>query len=159
MALGYAEVRSVDANKALKQAREMASAGTSMTALNFVALVHIERGNYSAADAEVEELAASANEKVASVWKAVAVLLQGLYWHQLETRRKLSKLSHGNYLFRRTGATVWLPMFLSYLAKAHADLHQLGDAQRLIGEAMSAVETTRERWCEAEVYRAAAEMS
>ena len=52
-----------------------------------------------------------------------------------------------------------MPLFLSYLARAHAELGQFDDAWRCIGEAMTAVETTKERWCEAEVNRIAGEIA
>ena len=58
-----------------------------------------------------------------------------------------------------TGATVWMPLWLSYLARAYAELGQFDDAWRCIGEAMTAVETTKERWCEAEVNRMAGEIA
>jgi hypothetical protein len=38
-------------------------------------------------------------------------------------------------------------------------LGQFDDAWRSIGEAMSAMETTKESWCEAEVYRTAGEIA
>jgi tetratricopeptide (TPR) repeat protein len=74
--LGYPEAALVDGSQALEKAREMGSAGSSMTALAFVPLVHIECGNYNAANKEAEQLGALANEKDASLWKAAAVLLQ-----------------------------------------------------------------------------------
>ena len=39
---------------------------------------------------------------------------------------------------RSTGATMFLPCFLSYLARAYAELGQFDDAWRCIGEAMTA---------------------
>ena len=48
---------------------------------------------------------------------------------------------------------------LSYLARAHAELGQFDDAWRCIGEAMTAMETTKERWFEAEVHRIAGEIA
>ena len=42
---------------------------------------------------------------------------------------------------------------------AHAELGQFDDAWRCIGEAMSAIETTKERWCEAEINRMAGEIA
>ena len=48
---------------------------------------------------------------------------------------------------------------LLYLARAYAELGQFDDAWRCIGEAMTAVETTKERWCEAEVNRMAGEIA
>jgi predicted ATPase len=48
--------------------------------------------------------------------------------------------------------------YLLYLARAYAALDFFGDAWRCIGEAMAAVETTKERWCEADVHRTAGEI-
>jgi predicted ATPase len=42
---------------------------------------------------------------------------------------------------------------------AYAELGQFDDARRCIGEAMTAVETTKERWWEAEVHRTAGEIA
>jgi hypothetical protein len=41
------------------------------------------------------------------------------------------------------------------LANAHAQLGQIDDAWRCIGEAISTIEATKERWFEAEVNRIA----
>jgi hypothetical protein len=49
--------------------------------------------------------------------------------------------------------------WVSYLAEAHADLGQLDEAWRCIDEAMSAIETTKERWFEAETNRIAGEIA
>jgi predicted ATPase len=56
---------------------------------------------------------------------------------------------------RSTGTTMWMPLWLSYLAKANAEIGQFDDARRCIGEAMAAVEMAKEKWCEAEVNRIA----
>ena len=52
-----------------------------------------------------------------------------------------------------------MPTRLAYLAKAYADLDQFDEASRYIGEAMTAVETTKERWWEADIYRMAGEIA
>jgi predicted ATPase len=52
-----------------------------------------------------------------------------------------------------------MPTYLSYLARAYAEDGKFNDARRCIGEAMAAVETTKERWCEAEVHRIAGEIA
>ena len=52
-----------------------------------------------------------------------------------------------------------MPWYLSHLARAYAELGQFDDAWRCIGEAMTAIETTKERWCEAEVHRIAGEIA
>ena len=45
------------------------------------------------------------------------------------------------------------------LATAHADSGQFDDAWRCIGKAMTAMQETRERWCEAEAHRVAGEIA
>ena len=60
---------------------------------------------------------------------------------------------------RSTGATSFVPESLPDLAKAYASLGRFDDAWRSIDEAMTAVETTKARWWEAEVYRMAGEIA
>ena len=52
-----------------------------------------------------------------------------------------------------------MPLFLSLLARTYVDLGQFDDAWRCIGEAIAAIETTKERWCKAEVHRIAGEIA
>ena len=51
------------------------------------------------------------------------------------------------------------PSNLSNLARAYADLGQFDDAWRSIGDALTTIETTKERWCEADIYRTAGEIA
>ena len=50
-----------------------------------------------------------------------------------------------------------MPKYLTFLASAYSELGKFDDAWRCIGEAMTAVETTKETWFEAEVHRMAGE--
>ena len=54
---------------------------------------------------------------------------------------------------------MWMPLWLSYLTRANAEIGQFDDARRCIGEAMAAVETAKERWCEVEVNRIAGKIA
>ena len=54
---------------------------------------------------------------------------------------------------------MWLPLGLSYLTRAYAELGQFDGAWRCIGEAATTVETTKERLWESEVHRVAGELS
>ena len=71
----------------------------------------------------------------------------------------LQTISAGITRYRSTGATLWIPFWLSHLAFAHAHLGKLDDAWRCIGEAMTAIEASKERWFEAEVNRIAGEIA
>ena len=57
------------------------------------------------------------------------------------------------------GTTIRLPWHLCHLARACGELGQFEEAWSYIGEAMTVVETTKERWCEAEVHRLAGEIA
>ena len=45
------------------------------------------------------------------------------------------------------------------MARAFADVGKLDDARRCIAEAMTAIEATKQEWCEAEVHRSAGEIA
>jgi predicted ATPase len=61
--------------------------------------------------------------------------------------------------FRSTGSTAQVLTNLSDLASAYADLGQFDDAWRCIDEAMTAIETAKERVWEAEVNRVAGQVA
>jgi predicted ATPase len=52
-----------------------------------------------------------------------------------------------------------MPLWLSNLAGAYAKLDQFDDARRCIDEAITVVETTKEKWFEAEIHRIAGEVA
>ena len=54
---------------------------------------------------------------------------------------------------------MFVPYYLSYLARAHAELGQFYEARHCIDEATTLVEITRERWCEADIHRVAGEIA
>jgi predicted ATPase len=68
-------------------------------------------------------------------------------------------ITSGITAFRSTGSTLFTPWHLSNLAQAYAELGQFDDAWRCLGEAMTAVETTKETWCEADIYRISGEIA
>ena len=68
-------------------------------------------------------------------------------------------ITSGLAAFRSMGNTLFFPFYLSYLARAYAELRRSDDAWRCIGEAMTAVETTKEALFEAEVNRIAGEIA
>ncbi len=61
--------------------------------------------------------------------------------------------------WRSTGSTLFMPFWLAHLASAYAQLGQFDDAWHNIGGAVTAVKTTKETWCEAEIHRIAGEIA
>jgi predicted ATPase len=158
--LGYPEAALRDSDDALKMAREIGQAATLMHALGNCQIPYTLCGNHVAVAARAREVVALAEEKGSQTWKAFGVTNQG---SALALAGKASDaiemLSLGIAAIRTTGASVFLPMYWPRLARAHAELEQFEDAWRCIGEAMTAVETTKEKWCEAEVHRVAGEIA
>ena len=158
--LGYPQAALADTNRALKLARELGQAATLMFAVTVTSGAHICCGNYAAANAQLNELFAVADEKGALFWKAHGMVHQG--WLFALTRNAsdaVDMITCGITAYRSTAATLFVPLPLSYLARAYADLGNFDDAGRFIGEAMTAVETTKERWYEAEINRIAGEIA
>ena len=158
--LGYPEAALADAREVLKDAREIGHAATLMYALNQTTFTHIFCGNYATANAQLDEVVALADEKGALLWKATGIALQGCV---LALSGKASDAVHviasGITALRSTGATIFMPLHLSHLTRAYAELGQVDDAWRCIGEAITTIETTKERWLEAEVHRTAGEIA
>ena len=158
-ALGYPQAALADSEHEVKDAREIGQAATLMFALHHSALTHILCGNYAAADAEANEVVALADEKGAMLWQAGGMAFQGC---ALALTGKASNavpmITSGITAWRSTGATVWVPLYLAFLTRAYADIGQFDDASRCIGQAMSAVEKTKESWYAAELNRTAGEI-
>jgi len=158
--LGYPDAALADSGQTLKDAREIGQAATLMFALLHVSMTHIYCGNYAAANALLDELVPLADEKGASFWKAYGMSLQGCL---LALTGKASDAVHmiasGMAAWRSTGATMWVPVYLSYLTRAYAEVGKFDRAWRCIGEAIAAIETTKERWWEAEVNRTGGEIA
>jgi predicted ATPase len=158
--LGYPEAALRDIDDVLKNAREIGPAATLMLASFLIGILHILCGNYSVATALARELIALAEEKGALQWKANGMAFHGC---ALALTGKASDAVHmitsAITAWRSTGATIYLPLYLSHLARAYAELGKFDEAWRCIGEAMTAVQTTKERWCEADIHRIAGEIA
>ena len=158
--LGYPAASLADGDQALSHAREISHAATLMYALSVLGVSQIQYRNYAALNAPLEEAIVLANEKGAALWKACGMCLQGcLLALTGKAQDAIPILISGITAWRSTGSTVWLPLFQSYSARAHADLGHFDDAWRCIGEALTAVETNKETWFEAEANRIAGEIS
>jgi predicted ATPase len=149
-----------DVQNAVKDAREIGHATTLMHALAYASFIHIQCGYYPTANALVDELVALADEKGALLWKGIGMTHQG--WLCARTGKApdaVHMITSGLNAWRSTRATLWVPLYSSYLARTYADIGNFEDAWRCIGEAITAVETTKEKLWEAEIHRSAGEIT
>ena len=128
-----------------------------MYALTCTILTHIACGNYEAVRTQSDEAIALAEAKGgAPFWKARAMIERGcLSALTGQTAHAVQVITSEIGSYRSTGATLYMPWHLSSLASAHADLGQFDDAWRCIREAVTMIETAKERVWEPEVNRVA----
>jgi predicted ATPase len=158
--LGHIDRALADAEEALRDAREIGQAATLMNSLCITGLTHILCGNYAIAGAQLEEAVALADEKGALLWKAAGMQLQGCVLILTgKAAVAVPMMASGIAAWRSTGATVFVPLSLSFLARAYAEIGKLDDAWRCIGEAVTTVEATNESWYAADIHRVAGEIA
>jgi class 3 adenylate cyclase/predicted ATPase len=158
--LGYPDSALADADQAVKEAREIGHAATLMLALAFAQFSYIACGKYARANSNLDELAALAGEKGALFWKALGQAYRGCIMALTGQSSEAAQLiDSGIAGYRSTGATVYAPLHLSILANAFTKLGRVDDALRCIDEAVTLIETSKERWWQAEVNRAAGEVA
>jgi predicted ATPase len=157
--LGFPEAALKDADDALKYARESSHAFTLMNALNVTTFSHVWCGSNAIANAQADELVALADEKGSPMRKAGGIVLRGwLFASTGNPSNAIQLINDGVAVYMSTGSTTMVPLTLLYLARAYALLGKSDDAWRCIGQATTAMETTKECWCEAEVHRMAGEI-
>jgi predicted ATPase len=101
-----------------------------------------------------------AEEKGALFWKAIAMAMQAYLMALIgKDFDAVQTITSGLAALRSGGLTVAAPLFFSSLAGSYAELCQFDDAWRCISEAVAAIQTTKERWSEAEVHRVAGEIA
>jgi hypothetical protein len=131
-----------------------------MYALYQSAISYILCGNYVTAAARAQEQATLAEEKGALSWKGRGMASQGCALGLTgRASDAIEMLLSAIAAWRTSRSTILLPFVLPHLAHAYAQLGQFEKAWRCIGDAMTAVETAKEKWCEAEVHRVAGEIA
>ena len=148
-----------------ERAAEQTLTTVPLTALALPASLHagltrILCGNVSAANAQSDEVVLLAKEKVSPIWEGFGMMNKGCVLHLNDGNAEaIQMITAGMTIYRATRATVHLPFFLSRLSVAYARFGRLDEGSKCIVEALTATETTKERWCEAEVIRTAGEIA
>jgi predicted ATPase len=158
--LGYPAAALGDVDQSLRNARQIGQAASLMFAFFFATTLYILCGNYSAATALTEELVVLAKEKSSLHWKAFGLVSAG-YLSSLmgKPSEAVQQITSGLSQFQAMGGKLWAPLFSSALASASVAAGHLDNAWRCIAETITDVETTQQRWCEAEVNRIAGEIA
>jgi predicted ATPase len=128
--------------------------------LNFGVFQHVYCGHFAAANALIDEFNILKDQIGSVFWGGWGTVQRGCVLALTgKAAEAVQDIASGIAANRSTGNTMWTPLFLSYLARANAEIRQFNTAWTNIHEAMTAVETTKEKWHEAEINRVAGEIA
>jgi DNA-binding winged helix-turn-helix (wHTH) protein len=111
------------------------------------------------AQARATAAMALCTEQGFALYLARGIILQG--WAMAEQGQGaagLAQMHQGLVAYQATGAAVFRPYYLAFLAEAYGTRRQAGEGLALLGEALAVVHQTGERFYEAEIYRLKGEL-
>jgi predicted ATPase len=147
--LGYPDQALRQQHAAYTLAQEVAHPPSLAFTRMLGAIAHQLRREVHAAHEQAEALMALAMEQEFAFFVALAMILRG---------EQISQLHQGLAAVRATGTALWEPYFLALLAEAYGQEGQVEAGLAALSEALVVVQTTGERWGEAELYRLRGEL-
>jgi predicted ATPase len=152
--LGYPDQALARSQEAVRLAEHSAHPYSRSFALSAVATFHQSRREVRWTHDRAEAAISIAQEQGFPHWRAQGAILRG--WtlaHQGQAQAGVAQIHQGLLTLRATGAEVLQPYFLALLAEAQGTLGEPEAGLAVLTEALTRVDTTGERWYEAEIYR------
>jgi predicted ATPase len=157
--LGYPDQALRRIREALTLAQELAHPFSLAYAMCFAGMLCQLCRDIQAAQARATAAIALCTEQGFALYLARGTILRG--WAMAEQGQEaqgLAQMSQGLVAYQATGAAVFRPYYLAFLAEAYGKVGQAGEGLTLLGEALAAVHKTGERFYEAEIYRLKGEL-
>jgi predicted ATPase len=101
-----------------------------------------------------DELYAVTAEQGFPVWRAQGIIFRG--WVKVKNddlAQSISLLRSGSAAYRSTGAELWMPQYIVFLARAYAIAGEIEEAITQLNAAFQIAKQTGERWLAAELNR------
>jgi len=157
--LGYPDQGLARNDEAVTLAQQSAYPFCLSFALSFAAGFHQLRREGHTAQEYTEASISVATDQGFPFWRARGSFLRG--WtlaHQGQAQEGIEQIHQGLIAFRATGAELWRPYWLMLLAEAHGIQGEPEAGLTVLTEALALVDTTSERWYEAELHRLKGEL-
>ncbi len=125
----------------------------------FAGILHLFRHEGQATQERAEATIALSTEHGFAWWLAWGTMLQG--WAlaaQGQVEAGIDQMSQGLSAARATGGVNITTLMLASLAEAHGKSGQIDAGRRVLAEALALVDTTEERFWEAEIHRLKGEL-
>jgi predicted ATPase len=157
--LGYPDQGLTRSDAAVTLAQHLAYPFSLSLAMGHAAIFHQFRREWRRAQDRAEASLSLAKEQGSPFYMAISAILHG--WalaHQGRVKEGIEEMHQGLRAFQATGAETARPYYLALLAEAHEIIGQPEAGLTVLTEALALVDTTGERWCEAELYRLKGEL-
>jgi predicted ATPase/DNA-binding winged helix-turn-helix (wHTH) protein/class 3 adenylate cyclase len=157
--LGYPDQALQRSREALTLAQELAHPFSLAYAMCFAGKFCQLRREVQAAQERATAEMALCTEQGFALYLARGTILRG--WTTAEQGQGaagLGQMRQGLAAYQATGAAVFRPYYLAFLAEAHAKVGQAEDGLTALAEAFAAVHKSGERFYEAELYRLKGEL-
>ena len=152
--LGYSDQARQKSDEALSLAQTLSHPYSLGWVLGRTAILHWHCRDYQVAMERSQAAVALANTQGFTQWAAQGTLLQGaLLAMQGDVQQGMTQMQKALQDYEMTGARLLRPYFLALLATVYNHAGQAEIGCHILDEALHLVETTGERWYEAELYR------
>jgi predicted ATPase len=152
--LGFLDQALVQSRSAIDEARSVAHPPSLAGSLTNGTTVFSLVGDIAALDKAANELVEVTTEHGFPFYRAQGIICRG--WVKVNTGdvvEGISLLRSGSAAWRATGAEVWAPYQIGFLARACEIAGRVEEALSLLDEALQIVERAGERWFAAELNR------
>jgi DNA-binding SARP family transcriptional activator/predicted ATPase len=157
--LGYPARGLEESRASITLAEELAHPTSMVVALVWACVFRDLRRDVLAVQEYARALIALATEYEASQWIAAGTIIEGAVHAELgEGATAIAQIERGLAAYRSTGAQLFLPYFLSLLARARLKTGEPSDGLRVVREALERVHATDERVWEPELVRLEGEL-
>jgi predicted ATPase/class 3 adenylate cyclase len=157
--LGYPDQALKQSHEALALGQELAHPPSLAAVLHYAGLLHLFRREVQAVQAKAEIAMHLSTEQGLPYWKAVTTLVRG--WAlaaQGQFAEGIGLMHQGLSDRRAMGTELARPLHLAMMAEAYGQARQPAQGLTLLVEALTAMQSTSERWWEADLYRLKGEL-
>jgi predicted ATPase len=154
LCLGFPNRALAQSQRAIAEAQRMAHPPSLAVSLSVGTLLLSLVGDDAALAERADQLIAVAAEHGFPHWRASGTIFRG--WTRVkngDVAEGISLLRSGSIAYRATGAELWMPRFIAFLAAAREITGHVEEAATLLDDALERVERTGERWFAAELNR------
>ena len=152
--LGYPDQALRRSQEACTLAEDLAHPFTLAYTFATLAMFHQYRRDREEARRHAEAATRICREQGIPYWLGVGLILQG--WARAtrpQPAEQIASMHEGLAIYRATDAALWLPYFLTLLAETYGEAGQPDAGLRFLDEAHTVMDSTQERFYEAEVHR------